>query len=57
MTSETGGRIDSARGNVGRNAHPRALVAQCLKRLVALVLAVFSGQCDGMKPAFGQACV
>ena len=36
------GQIDPARGDVGSHADPRAMVAQRLQRVVALVLAVLA---------------
>jgi hypothetical protein len=51
------GQVDAARGHVGRDADPRAPVAQRLQRMVALVLAVLARQRDGGKAALGQAGV
>ena len=44
------GQVDAARGDVGRDQHPGAAVAQRLQRLVALVLAVLARQATALKP-------
>ena len=49
------GQIDAARGDVGRDQHPRPPVAQRLQRLVAFVLAMLAGQGDGVEAALGEA--
>ena len=48
------GDIDPARGDVGRDAHPRAAIAQRLQRVVALVLAVLARQSDGSEAALDE---
>ena len=48
-------QVDAARGDVGRDQHPRAAVAQRLQRLVALALAMLAGQRDRAEAALGQA--
>ena len=50
-------QIDAARGDIGGDADPRALVAQRLKRLIALVLAMLARQRDRIEAPFGQAGV
>ncbi|MCY1172308.1 hypothetical protein D9M73_124410 [compost metagenome] len=47
-------QIEPARGNVGRHAHPRALVAQRLHRGIALILAMLARQRDRGEPALDQ---
>ena len=41
------GQIDAARGDVGRDAYPRAPVPQRLHRLIAFVLAEFAREQNG----------
>ena len=49
------GKIDPARGDVGRHADARFLVAKALQRVVAFALAVLARQRDGVEAALGQA--
>src|SRR3546814_14012664 len=51
------GQIDAARGDIGRNADPRAPVAKRLKGMVALALAQFTRQRDGREAALHKAGV
>ena len=51
------GQVEAARGDVGRDADARALVAQRLQRVVALALAVLARQRDRGEAALGQAGV
>ena len=53
-TRLTGRKVEAARGDVGRDAHPGALVAQRLERGVALVLAMLARQSDRLEAAFAQ---
>ena len=48
-------KVDSPRGDIGRDAHPRALIAQCLQRMVTLRLAMLARQRHRLKAALGQA--
>ncbi|EQB30589.1 hypothetical protein M529_19780 [Sphingobium ummariense RL-3] len=51
------GQVDAARGDVGRDADPRPLVAQRLERVVALVLAMLARQRHGGEAPLGEAGV
>src|SRR3546814_14480961 len=51
------GQVDAARGDIGRNADPRAPVAKRLKGMVALALAQFTRQRDGREAALHKAGV
>jgi murein L,D-transpeptidase YcbB/YkuD len=50
-------QIDTARGNVGRDANPGTTITQRLKRVVAFVLAMLTRQGDGGKATLDQAGV
>jgi hypothetical protein len=51
------GKVDPARRDIGRDQHPRALVAQRLERAVAIGLAMLARQRDRPEAALGQAAV
>ena len=50
-------QVDPPRGDIGRHADSRALIAQRLQRMVALVLAVLARKRDRIEAPLGQACV
>jgi len=50
-------QVDAARGDVGRDAHPRAAIPQRLQRLVALVLRMLARQRHRLEPTVNQAGV